>query len=47
MALSNITREPSLAFADNAVKPESKQDAPSEPSSEVVTEETPANGGEE
>ena len=35
------------ASADNAVKPESKQDAPSEPSSEVVTEETPANGGEE
>ena len=35
------------ASADNAVKPESKQDAPSEPSSEVVTEETTANGGEE
>jgi len=35
------------ASADNTVKPEPKQDTPSEPSSEVVTEETPANGGEE
>ena len=35
------------ASADSTVKPETKQDTPSEPSSEVVTEETPANGGEE
>ena len=35
------------ASADSTVKPEPKQDTPSEPSSEVVTEETPANGGEE
>ena len=33
--------------ADNTVKPEPKQDTPSEPSPEVVTDETPANGGEE
>jgi large subunit ribosomal protein L3 len=35
------------ASADSTVKPEPKQDIPPEPSSEVVTEETPANGGEE
>ena len=33
--------------ADSTVKPEPKQDAPSEPSSDAVTDETPANGGEE
>ena len=33
--------------ADSTVKPEPKQDTPSEASSEVVNEETPANGGEE
>ena len=45
--LFTVSKFPLRASADNAVKPESKQDAPSEPSSEVVTEETPANGGEE
>ena len=33
--------------ADSTIKPEPKQDTPSEASSEVVNEETPANGGEE
>ena len=33
--------------ADSTVKPEPKQDKPSEASSEVDNEETPANGGEE
>jgi large subunit ribosomal protein L3 len=35
------------ASADSTVKPQPKQDAPSEPSSDVVIEETSANGGEE
>jgi len=33
--------------AHNTVKPEPKEDTPSEASSDVVIEETPVNGGEE